>query len=155
MWYGLISHLKKQLSEGVKKHPVYLGSEIVTQADFGSEGTLIISRGNEEQGHTDVQQELLVTLYLETWIKEDSGELTDGYKKLADLEAEVEGVLSNFRKSIGELNENVCIFDDIWQILDISVREKRASDESYRPLYGTLYTIEARIYCLDETGGIW
>ena len=134
MWYGLLSHLKKQLSENVKKHPVYLGSEIVTQADFGSEGTLIISRGNEEQG---------------------SGELTDGYKKLADLEAEVEGVLSNFRQSVGELDESVCVFDDIWQILDISVREKRASDESYRPLYGTLYTIEARIYCLDETGGIW
>lgn len=155
MWYGLLSHLKKQLSENVKKHPVYLGSEIVTQADFGSEGTLIISRGNEEQGHSDVQQELLVTLYLEAWIKEDSGELTDGYKKLADLEAEVEGVLSNFRQSVGELDESVCVFDDIWQILDISVRGKKASDESYRPLYGTLYTIEARIYCLDETGGIW
>ena len=154
MWYELLKHLKNNISENFNGN-VYIGADIVTQVNYDEGDVIVLSRGFEERGERAEERELVSTVYLETWIRDDSQEFQGGYEKLAELESKVERILSDFRKDIGSLDRDRSVFDSSWQILDISVKEKRASDESLRPLYGTLYVLDIRLYNLDETGGIW
>lgn len=155
MWLELLQHIQSYLAEKNIAEKIYLGADVVTDTNFSGKGAIILSRGEEGKGDKGISRELTVSFYLETWVREDAADFCSGYEKLATLEAVVEESLTALRNEIGALNEDLCVFGNSWQLLDITAVEKRASADSYRPAYGTLYHMEAQIYCLDEHGGIW
>lgn len=155
MWFGFLKHLYTYLKINANCKQVEIGNDRGGQSSIDS-GVIILSRGYEDRGQENVTEELKLTFYLEAWVREDSNNLINGYKKLSALEADIEQALAKFRQTVGVLDDEWAVYDDVYQVLDLWATEKRASDDSCRPLFGTLYVIKARLYNLNsENGGIW
>lgn len=155
MWFGFLKHLHTYLKTNANCKQIEVGNDGVSQSTIDS-GVVILSRGYEDRGQENVTEELKLTFYLEAWVREDSNNLINGYKKLSALEADIEQALAKFRQTVGVLDDEWAVYDDVYQVLDLWATEKRASDDSCRPLFGTLYVIKARLYNLNsENGGIW
>ena len=151
-WYELMQRIQDVFNGTNLGIDTRLGLTISQNAGVTANGVVMIGRGQEQK---DDDVHLKVTLYLEAWTKTGTKEFDKGYPQLVDLENKVDAILLAFRKACGELNEDVCVLDCGFQIVDLHVVNKVGDHDSIRPLLGTQYTIEARLFDLNEREDIY
>lgn len=155
MWYELLKKMAKEIEQSAVVRHVKIGPYMPEAIGVTEEGAAILMRGEEDNEDPRTQEMVKAMLYLELWVREDSQELDKGYERLAALEHEVEKVITLYRDKIGQLQQDKCMLDERWQVLDIYVDKKTGGWDSKRPLLGTQYTVIAKLYDTSEEEGIW
>lgn len=156
MWFEVLQRIRDKLNESGLSISAKLGALIPQHAEISGAGTIMLVRGSETKNDESMQDELLMTFYLEAWVRDDEAEFESGYSLLAGLEERIEVVLGSIRNSVGALKEDVCVLNCGYQILDICVKQKVGDLDSMRPLLGTQYTIEVRLFNLNQNeGGVY
>lgn len=156
MWFEVLQRIRDALNESGLSIHAKLGALIPQHAEVSRAGTIMLVRGSETKNDESMQDELLMTFYLEAWVRDDEAEFEPGYNLLASLEDRIEVVLGSIRNSVGALKESVCVLNCGYQILDICVKQKVGDLDSMRPLLGTQYTIEVRLFNLNQNkGGVY
>lgn len=156
MWFELLKRLNDVLTSHKVSAPVQLGAVIPQHADIDEIGTIMLVRGSETANDESMENELLVTIYLEAWVRNDAPDLAVGYARISELEGQIDAALKEMRQAVGSLNESVCVLSDSnYQILDLKVKQKTGDLDALRPLLGSQYTIECRLFDLTREGGIF
>ena len=156
MWFELLKRLNDVLTSHKVSAPVQLGAVIPQHADIDEIGKIMLVRGSETANDESMENELLVTIYLEAWVRNDDPDLAVGYAQISELEGQIDVALKNMRQAVGSLNESVCVLSDSnYQILDFKVKQKTGDLDALRPLLGSQYTIECRLFDLTREGGIY
>ena len=147
MWFELLKRLKDVLTSHNVSAPVQLGAVIPQHADVDEIGKIMLVRGSETVNDESIENELLVTIYLEAWVRNDDPDLSVGYARISELEGQIDTALKQMRQAVGSLNESVCVLSDSnYQILDFKVKQKTGDLDALRPLLGSQYTIECRLF---------
>lgn len=153
MWLDVLGYIAEVLRAKQAAGHVIIGGVNPTQAGVDRDGVVILMRGEEAPGDDRVAGGLVVTFYLETWIRDDSPDIRQGYECLRELELRVDEVLTQVRTDIGALNDPM--INDTYQLVDLQVTQKVGDADSLRPLVGTQYTVLATIYDVTDEEGVW
>ena len=153
MWFELLRRIQDVLMTCKVSSPVQLGAVIPQHADIGK---IMLVRGSETVNDESIENELLVTIYLEAWVRNDDPDLSVGYARISELEGQIDAALKQMRQAVGSLNEDICVLNGSnYQILDLKVKQKTGDLDALRPLIGSQYTIECRLFDLTREGGIY
>lgn len=155
MWYLLLLKIAERLRQANIAEDVMLGAVLPTQANVSENHTILLMRGDEKNSDPTIQEQVEVTFFLEAWTRDDDPTFTNGYARLTDLEKKLEAVLVAYRDEVGRLNQEACMLDERWQVMDVYVDKKVGSGDSIRPLIGTQYTLVAKLYDTSDEEGIW
>jgi hypothetical protein len=158
MWFELMQHIKQYIDNKGKDWNVILGAMRPQAAKISSHGVVMIIRGETTPGDNTIQSEMQQEIFVEVWGREDSPDLAQGYELMANLESNLDVIMSDLRKQCSELNPDICIIPDTgYQIIDIKCTSKVGDHDSVRPLIGTQYRFVARLINLNEetNGGIY
>lgn len=156
MWFELLKRIQDVLMACKVSAPVQLGAVIPQHADVDEIGKIMLVRGSEMANDESAENELLVTIYLEAWVRNDDPDLSVGYARISELEEQIDTALKQMRQAVGSLNEDICVLNGSnYQILDLKVKQKTGDLDALRPLLGSQYTIECRLFDLTREGGIY
>ncbi|WP_277301195.1 hypothetical protein [Veillonella montpellierensis] len=150
MWYYVLTLLKRAITEMDSTIEVSLGAIPPEHLDVGSNGNVLLIRGDEDMAEAKDTKMLDVTIYLEAWVREDSPNLENGYKLLTKLEESIDKALTVVRQAVTSLDEQYCVLNDRYQLMDIVVERKVGDLDSIRPLVGSQYTIRCKLYLLVD-----
>lgn len=154
MWFELLKRIQDVLMTCKVSAPVQLGA-VIPQAAVDEIGKIMLVRGSETVNDESIENELLVTIYLEAWVRNDDPDLSVGYARISELEGQIDIALKKMRQAVGSLNEDICVLNSNYQILDLKVKQKTGDLDALRPLLGSQYTIECRLFDLTREGGIY
>lgn len=146
MWYDFIHYLKDYFEKTFKsKITVVIGRRDAAMYGLtGNEtGVLVLYRGDESYEGNDITE---ITLYFESWIRDDNKDLDKGYFKLANFERQIDKAISDLSQKVTTLDVDYCWVADDLQLLDLHIHKKQGDFDSVRPLLGSQYTIKAKIY---------
>ena len=156
MWFELLKRIQDVLMTCKVSAPVQLGAVIPQHATVDEIGKIMLVRGAETVNDESIENELLVTIYLEAWVRNDDPDLSVGYARISELEGQIDAALKQMRQAVGSLNEDICVLNSSnYQILDLKVKQKTGDLDALRPLLGSQYTIECRLFDLNREGGIF
>lgn len=155
MWLLFMKKLEEWLREEKVAPIISLGAVNPTEPGIGGEGAVFIIRGEESRGDEDVLSETRLTIYLETWVRDDSPKLQYGYERLHHIEERVDEALKKIRHGAGALDDKYARLDGRFQLMDVCVSQKTGDLDSMRPLVGTQYTLEVMLYDTQDEEGVW
>lgn len=156
MWFELLERIQDVLTACKVSGPVQFGAVMPQYADVDEIGKIMLIRGSEMANDESAENELLVTIYLEAWVRNDDPDLSVGYARISELEGQIDAALKQMRQAVGSLNEDICVLNDSnYQILDLKVKQKAGDLDALRPFLGSQYTIECRLFDLTREGGIY
>ncbi len=155
MWYELLYKLADVIGQANIVHEVKVGAYKPTNANVTDEGVILLMRGDETNKDAKLHNRVDMTFYIELWTRGDVKDLSDGHKRLHDLEMAFEEVFISYREKLGALDATACMLDSGWQIMDICVDTRRGDLDSIRPLIGSQYTVTASLYDATDESGIW
>lgn len=150
MWYYVLTLIKRAITEMDSTIEVSLGAIPPEHLDVGSSGNVLLIRGDEYMAEAKDTKMSDVTVYLEAWVREDSPNLENGYKLLTKLEESIDKSLTVVREAVTSLDEQYCVLNDRYQLMDIVVERKVGDLDSIRPLVGSQYTIRCKLYSLVD-----
>lgn len=153
MWLEVLKHVAKKLQKSKAAPRVMLGAVNPARAEVTSAGTILLVRGNETSAEEDRGELSIVTIYLEAWVRDDAPDMVKGYERLAKLEAKIDAALNELREQAGRLDEAAAMISPALQLVDIQIDTKTGDMDSMRPLVGTQYSIQVKVF--KQGGGIW
>ena len=78
MWFDLLKRIQDVLIACKISSPVQLGAVIPQHANVDEIGKIMLVRGSETVNDESIENELLVTIYLEAWVRNDDPDLSAG-----------------------------------------------------------------------------
>lgn len=142
LWYEVLKYIQSRMNQETNAEAVLFGAVKPQMLGLKPDapGKLLLIRGSERDTQDDgLSEQKEITVYLECWIRDDEQDMCSGYRRLAELEEQVDTALLEIKKESG-------VIVDQLQLMDLEVKSKSGDLDTMRPLIGSQYEIAVTVY---------